>query len=216
MPDMPLQLLSDELAVDNELRLRLPRRSDRDALIAAAQDPEVPRWTTLPANYGEEAWETFISKVEQRQRDGALERNYVITDSADQFLGVLGSVRVREEDENAEVGYWLASHARGRGVLARALTIVLKSLLEAGYQRVDAEVLVGNSASQKTLERVGFTHEGILRSIGNHGCGDGVHRIDVHMYSVILSDPIAQQLLGVASGPAFDQHNPLTGLAGQS
>ncbi len=192
---MPLQLLPDELTVDDELRLRLPQRSDRNALIAAAQDPEVPRWTTLPTNYGEEAWETFISRVEERATEGAFERNYVITDTANQFLGVVGAVRVREEDENAEVGYWLASDARGRGVLTRALTVVLKALLEAGYQRVDAEVLVGNAASQRTLERVGFTHEGILRSIGNHGCGDTAGRIDVHMYSVITSDPIAQQLL---------------------
>jgi RimJ/RimL family protein N-acetyltransferase len=192
---MPLQLLPDELVVDNELRLRLPQRTDRDALIAAAQDPEVPRWTTLPENYGDDAWETFISRVEKRAIEGAFERNYVITDMTQQFLGVVGAVRVRAEDENAELGYWLAKQARGRGVLSRSLTAVLKALLAAGYERIDAEVLVGNAASQRALERVGFTHEGILRSVGNHGCGDGAHRIDVHMYSVILSDPIAQQLL---------------------
>ena len=33
------------------LELSVPTADDVDAITAAAQDPEVPRWTTLPAPY---------------------------------------------------------------------------------------------------------------------------------------------------------------------
>jgi [ribosomal protein S5]-alanine N-acetyltransferase len=110
---------------------------------------------------------------------------------------MVGLVRVRPEDEAGEVGWWMAAHARGQGILHRSLQAVLRLVLQAGYQRIDAEILVGNSASQRVAERAGFTHEGVLRSIGNHGCGENLKRIDVHVYSLLPSDPAAVALMSL-------------------
>ncbi len=191
-----LRPLPDQLSVDSQLTLRLPRRTDGPALIAAVQDPEIPRWTTVPSPYGQDEFDSWMDRAELWRAEDELRKNYLLVDGNDQLLGMVGLVRVRAEDENAELGYWMSPHARGKGLLTAAVTALLRETLRAGYQRVDAEVLVGNTASQRVLERVGFTHEGVLRSIGSHGSGMTKTRIDVHMYSVILTDPIAQQLLG--------------------
>jgi RimJ/RimL family protein N-acetyltransferase len=195
MGSSQLQTLPDVLVVNDQLTLRLPRRSDGPAFIAAVQDPEIPRWTTVPSPYGQAEFDSWMDRAELWAREHDLRKNYVLVDSNDLLLGMVGLVRVRAEDHNAELGYWMAPPARGKGLLTHALTTLLGETLRAGYQRVDAEVLVGNGASQRVLERVGFTHEGILRSIGTHGSGEHQTRIDVHMYSVILSDPIAKRLL---------------------
>jgi RimJ/RimL family protein N-acetyltransferase len=192
---MALQILPDTLLVDHGLSLRRPRRTDGPALIAAVQDPEIPRWTTVPSPYGQTEFDAWMDRAELWSANGDLRKNYLIVDADDQLVGMIGAVRIDEEDEVVELGYWLAPPARGKGIIARALMTLMKATLHAGYQRLTAEVLVGNSASQHVLERAGFTHEGILRSIGSHGCGDGAHRIDIHMYSVILSDQVAVRLL---------------------
>jgi RimJ/RimL family protein N-acetyltransferase len=195
MSSTSLRPLPDQLSVDSQLTLRLPRRTDGPALIAAVQDPEIPRWTTVPSPYGQDEFDSWMDRAELWRAEDELRKNYLLVDGNDQLLGMVGLVRVRAEDETAELGYWMSPHARGKGLLTAALTALLRETLRAGYQRVDAEVLVGNTASQRVLERVGFTHEGVLRSIGSHSSGVTKTRIDVHMYSVILTDPIAQQLL---------------------
>jgi RimJ/RimL family protein N-acetyltransferase len=190
-----LRQLPSEIIVDSELCLRRPRETDGPAIIAAVQDPEIPRWTTVPSPYGETEFAAWFAQANKRAVLHDLRRNYLIVDTDETVLGMVGLVRVRPDDENAEVGYWLGKESRGKGVITRSLTALIREILRAGYARIDAEVLVGNPASQRVLERVGFTHEGVLRSIGSHGWGENAKRIDVHVYSIILADPIAVQLL---------------------
>lgn len=194
---MELRTLPDTIVVDpeNGVRLRLAEDADRDALVAACQDPEISRWTPIPLPYGPEHAQSYIDQVRMWTADGDLRRTYLIVDQADAILGTIGLVRNRPEDRTGEIGYWLAKTARGRGIATHALGALLQEVLRAGYERVCAEVIVGNDASCRVLERAGFHHEGVLRSVASHGCGDGATRIDVHSYSVVLSDPVAQRLL---------------------
>ncbi len=64
----------------------------------------------------------------------------------------------------AEVGYTLAQQAWGNGYISEALV----ALLEFGFARLDlnrveADVDPRNVASAKTLEKLGFQKEGLLR-----------------------------------------------------
>jgi RimJ/RimL family protein N-acetyltransferase len=163
--------------------LRLPTPSDTAALIVACQDPEIPHWTTIASPYGEAEADAFVNRETDRVGRNALERNYLVVDVDDTVLGMFGLVRVREDDECGEVGYWLAQEARGKGIGVVALTALVDAVFAAGYLRVDAEAIVGNHASCRLLERVGFQHEGILRSIGWNGTGERKRRIDIHMYA---------------------------------
>lgn len=85
----------------------------------------------------------------------------------------------------AEIGYALSAAFEGRGVMTDALTLVLPELfLGAGIERLEARCSVGNLASQRLLERLGFEREGTLRSYFELR---GV-RLDNYLYSLLRAD----------------------------
>ncbi len=182
----------------NGLLLRCPTERDLGWIIEACQDPEIPRYTRVPSPYTEVEGREFLSRAQQGFSDGAdstIERRpYVVLDEADAGLGMFGFFRVAPERATLEVGYWMTQPARGKGVATQALTALTIAALQAGYERIEAEVLLGNDASCRLLERVGYTHEGILRSIfDSEPCG-GSKRVDLHLYSMVTNDPPAQTL----------------------
>ncbi|MFD7699126.1 GNAT family N-acetyltransferase [Streptomyces caelestis] len=66
----------------------------------------------------------------------------------------------------AEVGYWTAAHARGRGVAPRALTAVadwaFATFAREGLTRLHLLHQVDNTASCRVAEKSGFTLSGLL------------------------------------------------------
>ncbi len=75
---------------------------------------------------------------------------------------MVGSVNLTMHEDGAdEIGYWVGAQYTGHGYAARAL----KPLTAFGFNHLNKEelfarVFVGNEASRKTLEKVGFTPEG--------------------------------------------------------
>ena len=63
-----------------------------------------------------------------------------------------------------EIGYWIFSHARRRGFGTRIARLLAEHAFGLGVVRVAAYVNVGNVASERVLELVGFTREGVVRS----------------------------------------------------
>jgi RimJ/RimL family protein N-acetyltransferase len=194
-PAPAIRLLPATIEV-GDLLIRLPQPSDADAVVAAVQDPEIPRWTTVPSDYGIDQANDWIAMANERFARGDHRRHYVIVQKG-ALVGSVGLVSARIDDQQGEVGYWLAPEARGNGIARRALTAVVTELLRAGYQRIDAEIIVGNEPSQRVLEAVGFIKEGRFRSVGAHGCGDSARRIDVDCFSLLPTDPAAIALLTI-------------------
>jgi RimJ/RimL family protein N-acetyltransferase len=67
-----------------------------------------------------------------------------------------------------ELGYWLFVHGRGRGVATRVVRELSQHALANGIWRVEAHVRVGNAASERVLERVGFAREGVKQKFLRH------------------------------------------------
>ncbi len=192
---MEPQPLPTELIVPHRsstLICRLPILDDIPAVVDACQDPEIPRWTTVPAPYGPaEAREFVEATAVGWGTRRALET--IITPGeghplAD--LGLLGAVgaRLDWDGEQATVGYWMHVDARGHRVASTAVGGFCRWLLDLGLQRIEAEVLVGNVASCRTLESVGFKLEGTRRSLAAGHCGDGSGRLDQHTFGLVPSD----------------------------
>jgi RimJ/RimL family protein N-acetyltransferase len=80
-------------------------------------------------------------------------------------LGAVG-ITVKESDPAvAEIGYWLAPEARGRGIATRALRLLATwSLRELPIDRLQLTTDVENEASQRVAARGGFVREGVLRA----------------------------------------------------
>jgi len=79
---------------------------------------------------------------------------------------VLGGINLHHFDplrDTVEVGYWLVPEARGRGVATRCVRAATEHAFANGISRIEAHVRVGNAASERVLERAGFTREGVKR-----------------------------------------------------
>lgn len=85
----------------------------------------------------------------------------------------------------AEIGYALSTDFQGRGLMGEALALILPELfVAAGIERLEARCSVENFASQRLLERLGFTREGLLRSYFElHG-----RRVDNFLYALLRAD----------------------------
>lgn len=132
-----------------------------DALdIVWAIDDEIVRWVPVPDPYGESDARTFIDEP-AATADAGPTLHFAV-----RHEGLLaGSISVaadRPVPGEAEIGYWLAPHARHRGVARRAVRLLADHVF-ATYAPPRIELLVhpGNDASRRTAEAVGAVFEGL-------------------------------------------------------
>jgi RimJ/RimL family protein N-acetyltransferase len=158
---LPGRALSDRLT-----SLRPWRDADLGSLVAACQDPEVARWTRVPSPYGDGDGRAYLLTRYDAIQAGAA-APFAIVDPADdrRLLGSISLMRFDWRSARAEVGYWLAAEARGRGHATRAVCLICAWGAEAlGLERVGLLAATGNAASQRVAERAGFSREAVLRS----------------------------------------------------
>ncbi|MHC4880090.1 MAG: GNAT family acetyltransferase [Planctomycetota bacterium] len=90
--------------------------------------------------------------------------NLAIRHSNNELLGEIGALNLIE-NEQAEIGYWLAKPYWGRGIMP----VVVRRFCEFAFdqfrlQRIYARVFATNPRSARVLSKVGFRHEGTLRN----------------------------------------------------
>lgn len=155
---MPIRDLSDDVVL-----LTPPTAADVDVITAICQDPQIAAWTTVPHPYLREHAEGFISDLVTPGWESGTDLTWAIHDPSG-LVGMVGLAGVA--DGSAEAGYWLAPAARGRGLLTRALRLVLGAAFDPGgpeLVRVSWQAYVGNWPSRRAAWRVGFRVEGTIR-----------------------------------------------------
>ena len=145
------------------LTLRQGRLEDADALTAACQDPEIPRWTTVPSPYRREDAERWLGAVvPDAAREGTAVHLLGFEDGR-----LVGSFSVMEIDRGrgyGEIGYWVAAEARGRGVATRATRLLHEwSTRELGLTMLEILPHRENVASRRVAEHCGYASTGELR-----------------------------------------------------
>lgn len=147
---------------DRVVTLRAWEPEDAQAVFAACQDPEIPRFLPIPQPYTEESARAFVS-IRRADWDGKDERSFAITDARTGV--VLGSIaRHRRAEHRAEFGYWLAPEARGKGIATRALRLIADWSFAGGLIRLEPFTHPDNNASGRVAERAGFAREGVRRA----------------------------------------------------
>lgn len=159
-------VLPAEPLVLGSTALRPWRDADLRALVAACQDREISRWTTVPWPYGEADGRAFlIHRLDAMLAGTTAPFAIVAASDHDCLLGSVSLMRLCWRHARAEVGYWLARHARGKGHATRAVGLICAWGMEAlGLERLELLASTGNPASQRVAERCGFTREALLRS----------------------------------------------------
>jgi len=142
---------------DDVVALRPPTPSDVGAITAAVQDPEIPRFTHVPAPYTAVDAVAFVGKAASSWRDGTDASFLVVDRTSGVLLGSVGLQKLDAVPGEAHVGYWVDAAARRRGVATRALRLVTTWAFETlGLERLQAQVFTDNPWSQRVLEQAGF------------------------------------------------------------
>ncbi|SFD69404.1 Protein N-acetyltransferase, RimJ/RimL family [Actinopolyspora alba] len=107
----------------------------------------------------------MVEHEKMRLRGEAI--NFAVVEATDHEL-VLGGASIYEvalDQGRAAAGYWLAPHARGRGLATRTLRLLAHWVFDhLELERLELTCAPDNIASQRVAERCGFTREGVLRS----------------------------------------------------
>lgn len=149
---------------DGDLRLRPPTEADVPAITAACQDPEIQRFTRVPSPYTRDDARAFVRFCSGGLANGTGVHLLAVDAADDHLLGAVG-LSVDRTDFSGELGYWVAPGERRRGVALRGCRLLLGVAfgpLELAY--VGLHAAATNAASNALASRLGFTHEGTLRS----------------------------------------------------
>ena len=169
--------LEDELVL-----LRPWRDKDIPAIVAACNDPEIVRWTTVPTPYSAEDARAWLERCKTAWSEGAAPLAVV-----EQASGELAAaITLWLHGKVGELGYWAAPAFRGRGYVPRAVQLLCAwGFDELQLSRMQLGTFLGNAASERVAEKSGFTREGILRAwLEQRG-----ERRDVTMWSRLPGDP---------------------------
>jgi RimJ/RimL family protein N-acetyltransferase len=164
---------------DGVVTLREWREDDARVVHEACQDAEIQRWMpVIPRPY---TMDDALAFVRGETRLGP--HQYAVEMDG----SVVASVGLRlGEFQKAEVGYWCAPWARGRGIVTRAAGLLCSyAFSELGIERMQLTADPSNVGSQRVAEKLGFRREGVLRSYLRHP--DGTRR-DAVMYSLLRGE----------------------------
>ena len=156
----------DTLTLDTpRLHLRPLAAADAAALYRMHADPQVMRYWSTPPWAGIEQAEAMIDTDREALPAGRHLRLALTLRGGDDVLVGTGSLfSFHEASRRAEIGYVLAREVWGRGLMHEALTALVGFAFETlNLNRLEADVDPRNTASVKSLARLGFVQEGFLR-----------------------------------------------------
>lgn len=151
-------------------RLTLQRFSRRDAttLDEAIRESlaDLNQW--LPwarMDYTSSDTTAFIRESTQAwKEERAWDYSIRITEDPRRHVGNISFWTVSKLGKIAEIGYWVRSGETRQGICTEAVGLLLDEVFDSlGYHKIVLRIAVGNDASDRVAEKLGFTREGVLR-----------------------------------------------------
>jgi len=182
-PD-PSPIFPEITLTAGDLILRPLTEADAGDVAEACQDAETMRWLPLPRPYTRADAQWFIGTFGPGQRESGAGVVFAI-DCAGRLAGVIDLKRVDWAARVAEVGYWVAPWARGRGVASGATRVIAEwAIRDHGFERIQLCAAERNVASQRVAQKAEFVREGVAR---NACCIPG-GRADMVIFSLVPGD----------------------------
>lgn len=160
--------------------------SDASDVTRYLSDAAVARNTlTIPHPYPAGAAEEFIARHAPDWSAGK-RAVWAITDGVDGALRGAVGLHFARAHHKAEVGYWIAVPAWGKGIATEAVRRVIAfGFDELALHRIDAQHYAENPASGRVMTKAGMRHEGLMRGVVFR---DGIPR-DNELYAILRTDP---------------------------
>lgn len=158
----PEKILTDRLV------LRRFARKDAESIVEAVHGslPDLTRW--LPwahAGYAKDDAAAYIRDSSQSWKEGRA-FDYAIRSPNDpsHHLGNISVWHVSRLGRIGEIGYWVRTDATSKGIASEGTDAMLSlGFSTLNLHKITLRIAVGNDASVRVAEKLGFTREGILR-----------------------------------------------------
>lgn len=174
------------LTIDDDLRLllRAPRFADQMYQLQAADQDRLARW---------EQWAVGpMTEHSVRESDAAALAGFAagrFVPTCIEWRGEIvgaASGRIDAWSASAELGYFISSAHEGRGLVTRSVRALIDYLVLAhDVKRCYIQAAVENTRSLAVAERLGFRHEGVLRSAWSIG---EQPRVDAALYGLPVGE----------------------------
>jgi RimJ/RimL family protein N-acetyltransferase len=149
-------------------------------------DPEMLRFTRVPEPVPADFAETWFERYERGRADGTRMNFAIVEGPESRFAGFAVAPVIDTEAATCELGYGVASWARGRGVATAALrALTTWAFTELDMLRLELLIDVDNPGSQRVAENCGYQLEGVLRSM----YVKPGRRTDTQIWSRLVTDP---------------------------
>lgn len=128
---------------------------------------EVVRYMATEPLATRAAAEQYLLSIHQGFLEGSLYQWGI--ESGGNIIGTCTLASIDRDNRRAEIGFALAQQYWGRGLIQRALPTVIDFAFERlRLHRIGADADPRNAASIRTLEKLGFQREGLLRECYFH------------------------------------------------
>jgi ribosomal-protein-serine acetyltransferase len=167
------------------ISLRLPEERDTDELYALidANREYLARWMPWAAEQTRPATLEFIRACRRQVGENNGLQTAILIDGA--IAGMIGVHGIDWQHRSTSIGFWLAEEAQGRGAVTAAFRAYIDHAFEVwGLERMEQQAGVDNRRSRAVAERLGFTHEGVLR----HAFRVGDRWVDHAVYAMLAED----------------------------
>lgn len=153
--------------VDENLKLVLPleQHAEEIAEVVNANLDHLRPW--MPWANKDYSVQTATDFINQNLKRLAEKREFSVNIVLNEkIVGNIGFHNLQPKHKWAQMGYWLAQDAQGKGLMTRCCRVLIDYLFdEMNLNRVQIDCNVENEKSRAVPERLGFTLEGIHRQV---------------------------------------------------
>jgi [ribosomal protein S5]-alanine N-acetyltransferase len=184
---MPAQIVGSRIV------LRKLKLADAPTVYRIMQNPKVTRYLFVGQPYRKAHAVEFIRKIWSWWR---LRKSFgyaIVLKETGELIGSIGLMRVDWSNRSGEIGYSIGEQYWGHGYMSETVALITNAAFRTlQLERVFARVFVGNTASERVLEKVGFSLEGTLR---RHHHKEG-RWFDMQYFAVLRSEWDFKRIMG--------------------
>ncbi|HWE28841.1 MAG TPA: GNAT family protein [Polyangia bacterium] len=172
------------------LRLRALRAEDAVALFDVFADDETMRYWSTPPHSSLAVTAKMVTEIIARNISNAGSEWAITSADSDVAIGKIGHWQWQRTHSRSEIGFILRRDHWRRGLGVEALRAAVGyGFTTLGLNSIEAQLDAANTASARTLERVGFRREGCTRQ----SYFDGRNYGDTLIYGLLASEfsPVA-------------------------
>jgi RimJ/RimL family protein N-acetyltransferase len=148
----------------SRLVLRWISEDDIDALYEISSDPQVMRYSSFTPLLNRDAAAAMQREIAESNLKNAWWKWGLALADSNKLIGTATLFNLNLSNGRAEIGYAMGRAYWGNGYMNEALKALVKHAFEVvQLRRLEADVDPRNTASIRTLERLGFQREGYLR-----------------------------------------------------